>query len=121
MWNNNKNFCLFSDPYIRLELTQPGRPPIRCQTKVKRTTTTPVFSEEFIMDISPKIEDLTYTTFTLTVFDRVHLRHDAPLGTVRLGYGAPEPSQNNHWNLVLQNPGKAYIQSHMLLQAEWIQ
>jgi hypothetical protein len=71
-----------------------------------------------VLDISPKIEDLTYTSLTLTVYDRVHLRHDAPLGTVRLGYGASEPSQVAHWNRVLQNPGRAYIESHMLGQIE---
>ena len=107
-----------SDPYLRLELSQPGRPVWRCQTKVRRSTTTPVYSEEFIIDISPKIEDLNYTTLSITVYDRVHLRNDVCIGQVRLGYGATEESEIQHWNQVLQNPGKAFINSHMLMNSE---
>ena len=108
----------FTDPYLKLELNQPKRTEIKRQTKVKKKTTHPSFEEEYVFTISPKIEDLNYTSLTLVIYDHETIRSDEPVGEVRLGFGATEDSEFNHWNQVLQNPGKEFRHWHTLMEVD---
>ncbi len=103
---------------MKVELTQPNRAECKKQTKVKKKTQNPAFNEEYIFPISPKIEDLNFTSLTLTVFDHETIRSDEVLGEVKLGYGATEDSEFNHWNQVLQNPGREYRHWHTLMEVD---
>ena len=107
---------LSSDAYVRIALQQPGRPESKIQTKVRKKTQNPIYNEEHLMTISPRIEDLNYASLTFTVYNRETIRSDEAIGQVRLGFGATEESEFTHWNNVLQNPGRDYTSWHTLME-----
>ena len=107
-----------ADAYVRVALQQPGRPETRIQTKIRKKTQNPVYGEEHLMTISPRIEDLNYSRLTFTVYSRETIRSDEAIGQVRLGLGATEESEFTHWNNVLQNPGRDYTSWHTLMEAD---
>jgi hypothetical protein len=104
-----------ADAYVRMELTQPGRGEARHVSKVRKGCASPTFDEQCQLDISPRIDDLNFTCLTLTVLGRGRLRSDEPIGQVRLGYGATELTEIEHWNLVLQHPGSEFTEWHTLM------
>ena len=77
---------LFStvDPYVRVDLSQPGRSDCKEQTKRKKKTSQACFNEQFIFNISPRIADLNYTSLTLNVFDHEAIKSDDLIGQVRI-------------------------------------
>ena len=107
-----------SDPYVKVEVTQPGRPEVKKTTRMRKSSVHPVFKESFLFIISPKIEDLNYTAVTLTVYDHARLRTDDVIGQVRLGYGATEDTEFEHWNQALQYPAKDFQRWHRLMEIE---
>ena len=109
---------LSTDPYVKVQLSQPGRGCVKKHTKTKKNTVNPHFNETFVFDISPMIGDLTYTALTLTVYDRERIRSDEVIGQVRLGYGATENTEFQHWNLVLQHPAHEFTEWHSLMEDE---
>ncbi len=78
----NVFYFVLTDPYIKLELTQPSRADQKHQTRVKKKTTHPCYNEEFMFHISPKIDDLTHTSLTLTMYDHEAIRSDEVIGQV---------------------------------------
>ncbi|XP_013399488.1 synaptotagmin-7 [Lingula anatina] len=94
----------YPDPYVKVEVTQPGRPPMKEQTRARKGSRCPVYNASFVFHISPKFEDLNYTTVTLTVYDHQNLRSDIPLGQICLGYGSTEDLEMSYWATVLQSP-----------------
>ncbi len=79
---NHIYYFVLTDPYVKLELTQPSRADQKEQTRIKKKTTHPCYNEEFMFHISPKIDDLTHSSLTLTVYDHEAIRSDDVIGQV---------------------------------------
>lgn len=95
-------------------LTQPDRPTIKKQTKVQRKSLNPEFDECFIFDISPKIEDLHYTSLTFIVYDHERLRSDEIIGKIHLGYQSSEKKEIQLWHQIMQHPGMEFENYHKI-------
>ncbi len=106
-----------SDAYVKVSVSQPGMK-MKKTTAVKKNTTAPSFQETFIFPISPRVDDLGVTSVTLTVYNHAHLRMDDAIGQVRLGCLATEESEYEHWNKVLQSPGRMVGRWHPLMEGE---
>ena len=101
-------------------MQQPGRMAVKKCPKVRRSTSNVTIQEAFVFDISPKIEDLNLTRLGVSIYNssRMRIRHDEVIGQVRLGQGATENSEFDHWNHVLQNPGQDYTMWHTLMEPD---
>ncbi|KAL3865368.1 hypothetical protein ACJMK2_042760 [Sinanodonta woodiana] len=106
------------DPYVKVELSQPNRSVSRKQTKTKKNTCFPVFSESFSFTISPKMDDLRYTTLIVSVFDHKRLRSDDIIGQIIIGSTSTEESLLVHWDDVITNPEKTVTKWHYLAEVE---
>ncbi|KAK3579838.1 hypothetical protein CHS0354_007354 [Potamilus streckersoni] len=106
------------DPYVKVELSQPNRSVSRKQTKTKKNTCFPVFSESFSFTISPKMDDLRYTTLIISVFDYKRLRSDDIIGQIIIGSASTEESLLVHWDDVITNPEKTVTKWHYLTEVE---
>ena len=97
-------------------MSQPGRPEIKRQTRIKKKSSQPQFDESFEFIISPRVEDLNYTTVTLTVLSHETIRTDDVIGHVRFGFRSTQETETNHWQQVLVFPGKEYTLCHTIVQ-----
>jgi len=93
---------------------QPGRPMITKQTRTRKDTSHPVFKETFVFTISPKVDDLRYTSVRVSVVQRGKLRSDTIVGEIKLGYGATEQEEYVFWATAVQNAGQDISHWHHL-------
>ncbi|OWF46916.1 C2 calcium-dependent domain-containing protein 4C-like [Mizuhopecten yessoensis] len=106
------------DPYIRVELVQPGRSVSRKTTKTKKNTADPVFNESFVFNMSFKRDDLAGTKLTFSVYDHDRIRSDYVIGQVKFCADALQTSAMEHWIDVFNKPGKEVQRCHELLDHE---
>lgn len=106
------------DPYVRVEVSQSSHPVSKKQTSTKKKTSHPVFDETFTFNISPKVDDLTFTTINVLIFDHDRIRSDDVIGRVQLGSGATEASEFEHWTEILSNPGDLITKWHYLVDLD---
>ncbi|XP_074650470.1 uncharacterized protein LOC141905498 [Tubulanus polymorphus] len=110
-----------ADAYVKIELIQQGRNVEKTkkqQTSIKKKTLNPAFNQTFTFDVSPRIEDLNYTSIVLTVCNHERLRHDEVIGQVKLGLGATEETELQHWGLVIQNPEQEFTEVHWIMEPD---
>lgn len=105
---------------MRIEFSQPNRSPHRKQTRTRKNSLNPVLKETFLFTVSPKSEDIRYTTLTFTVMAHDKAKTDEPLGQVRLGYGASESTAYHQWNEMIQQPGLEITYWHYLVDPDEI-
>ena len=108
----------FSDPYVRVEVSQVGRPTAKKQTSTHKKTANPIFEETFNFTISSKPDDLSSTSISLTIFDHERIRSDDVIGNVILGCMATDVSQYGHWQEVIENPGETIVKWHYLIDTD---
>lgn len=111
-------FFIISDPYVRVEVSQPGRSVSRKQTKIKRGTSQPVFNEVFAFSVSPKVDDMLYTAIVLKVFDHDRIRNDEVVGQLKLGNGGTQETEINHWNEAMHVIGQETTKWHYLVDCD---
>lgn len=104
--------------YVKLEITQPYREELEYETKSIKNSASPYFAEMFGFELSPKIDDLTRSNVTLTLFHEEKHGGDIGVGQVRFGMLATEDSEFTHWNQALQNPDATFTQWHTLMDIE---
>ena len=109
---------IISDPYVRVEVAQSAHAPTKKQTTTKRKTSHPVFDETFTFSVSPRMDDLTYTSLNIMVFDHDRIRSDDVIGRVVLGNGSTEASEFDHWSEILANPGHLVTKWHYLVELD---
>ncbi|XP_046584864.1 C2 calcium-dependent domain-containing protein 4C-like [Haliotis rubra] len=106
------------DPYVRVELSQPGEEPTRLQTRVRRKTSHPVFKEALTFDIcSVRPDVLRCMSVCVTVLDHDRIRSDSVIGQVRFGCDATEDSEILHWREITQNMGCGVIRWHYIMES----
>lgn len=110
----------FLDPYVRIEFSQPNRSPHRKQTRTRKKSPNPVLKETFLFTVSPKSEDIRYTTLTFTVMAHDKARTDEAIGQVRMGYGASESTAYHQWNQIIQQPEVEITNWHYLVDPDEI-
>jgi hypothetical protein len=72
----------------------------------------------FTFNLSPKLDDIRYTTVTLTVFDHDRIRSDEPIGMAKICNDTTDESELEHWDNLLQYPGREIWKWHYLHQLE---
>ncbi|XP_063433196.1 synaptotagmin-9-like isoform X2 [Mytilus trossulus] len=92
-------------PYVKVELSQPNRSVSRKQTKTKKNTSDPIYDETFNFSISPKMDDLAYTTLTIATYDHEKLRSDELIGQIKFGVGAVQEGEIDMWEKCINSPG----------------
>lgn len=103
------DFPVFSDPFVKLEVTFCGRKLSSRITKTAHNTLTPNFSEAFVFDMHS--DKLPQITLIFKVKHRGRMR-DASLGTVHLGYCVNVESEYKHWEQVMEKPHLEIEQWH---------
>lgn len=106
------------DPYVKVEVSQSSHPVSKKQTATKRKTSHPVFDETFTFNISPKMDDLSFTSINILIFDHDRIRSDDVIGRVQLGCGSTEASEFEHWTEILSNPGHLITKWHYLVETD---
>ncbi|KAK3600563.1 hypothetical protein CHS0354_003500 [Potamilus streckersoni] len=106
------------NPYIKVELSQPNRSVSTKRTKTKKNTCFPVFAESFSFTVSPKMDDLCYTTLTISVFDYKRLFRDDIIGQIIVGSTSTEESLLVYWDDVITNPEKTVTKWHCLTEVK---
>ena len=53
---------IFVDAYAKVIVKQDGKPAIKKQTRVRKSTTHPVFKETLVFPVSPNVETLRWVT-----------------------------------------------------------
>ncbi|XP_061163169.1 synaptotagmin-1-like [Saccostrea echinata] len=106
------------DPYVKVEVIQPGKSALKRVTKTKKSTTDPVFNESYNFPVSFKMDDISYTYVTLTVYSHERIKSDEIIGQVGLGFVATQDSEIKHWREMMQNPGKEISEIHSLLDLD---
>ena len=104
-----------SDPYVRVELSQPRRTLSRKTTKTKKSSSEPLFNEIFNFNISLRKEDLRETRVLVTVFDRERIRSDEVIGQVNVSRDALQTTAMDQWMECFNNPGEQIQRWHDLL------
>ncbi|KAL3891382.1 hypothetical protein ACJMK2_003644 [Sinanodonta woodiana] len=105
-------------PYVKVDISQPNRPLLTKQTKTKKNTCGPVFAETFSFTVSPKMDDLRYTTVTISVFAYKRLLRDNIIGQIIIGSTSTEESLLHYWDEVITNPDTTFTKWHYLTEVE---
>ena len=109
---------IISDPYVKVEVTQSSHTVSKKQTTTKKKTSHPVYDETFTFNISPKMDELTFTSLTILIFDHDRIRSDDVIGRVVLGNSSTEASEFEHWTEILANPGHLITRWHYLVELD---
>lgn len=100
-----------SDPYVKIWHTYKGKKIEKVKTSVKYSTLNPVYNESFVFNV--QLERLRDTMFVITVMDKDKLSRNDVIGGLILGPRS-SPSEQEHWNNMLQKPRQPVAQWHML-------
>ncbi|ELT92034.1 hypothetical protein CAPTEDRAFT_205511 [Capitella teleta] len=100
--------------YVQVVVTQPGRKSSKGQTRVIRKSANPEYNELLEFHISPRLEDLLYTSITLCVYERERLRSDDLIGQVHVGHASREAAESDHWHKLMQRPGVELDSQHLI-------
>lgn len=93
------------DPYVKVEVCQPGRSVSRKQTKTKKSTSDPIYDEVLCFSISPKMDDIAYTAVTVATYDHEKIRSDELIGQIKFGVGAIQEAEMDLWEKCINSPG----------------
>lgn len=107
---------LFSDPYVKIELRQPGRSVSRKHTKLVKKSSNPDFDEQFKFSISPKFDDMAYTNIVISLYNHEKLKSDELIGQIRLGVDGLQKTEIELWEKCINTPGtevsdRVYLQN----------
>ena len=89
---------------MKVEVHQPNRSVSRKQTRTKKNTSDPIFDETFPFSVSPKMDDLVYTSITVSTYDHEKLRSDEIIGQIKLGAGANQEAEIVLWEKSINTP-----------------
>ena len=107
--------CFVSDPYISVEVTQPGRPPMKQQTTALKNISNPKFNQTFTYDVSESFDDMNETSVSVSLFDHDRIRSDVLIGQIVFGSLATEICQYGHWQEMLESNGFMISKWHYLV------
>ncbi|KAF6036615.1 hypothetical protein EB796_005062 [Bugula neritina] len=102
------------DTYVKVIVRQDGKSTVKKQTKLRKNTSHPVYNETFAFSISPKIDDLRYTSIALVVLNHQTIRTDTVIGEVLLGYGSTTDDEYIHWSNILNSTNHFVQYKHQL-------
>ncbi|PIK44022.1 putative synaptotagmin-7 isoform X5 [Apostichopus japonicus] len=100
-----------SDPYVKIWHTYKSKKIEKVKTSIKYSTLNPVYNESFVFNV--QLERLRDTMFVITVMDKDKLSRNDVIGGLILGPRS-SPSEQEHWNNMLQKPRTPVAQWHVL-------
>ena len=97
--------CLLLDPYVKVIISHNDTKVYKYKTSVKNKTLSPVYNETFSYDI-PEGTSMEKVTVSFFVIDHDVGKWNDVIGVVNVGRKVASKLGREHWDQVLQHPGK---------------